>query len=444
MARILVVDDEEGLREFLVDALTASGHEVRAAESGEAGVLALRGRAYDLLLTDLKMPGLSGLELLRQAKSEQPELEVVVLTAHGSVESAVEAMRLGAFDYLQKPVESPDALRVVVSRALERRTLLDLKARSERDLDLPRLSYGDPSMDSVLRSIRKVAPTEATVLLEGESGTGKELAARTVHAQSARHGGPFVALNCAAIADTLLESELFGHEKGAFTGATTARRGRLELAAGGTFFLDEIGELKLELQAKLLRVLQEREFERVGGNRTIGCDVRWIAATNRDLEGEVAAGRFREDLFHRVAVFPIALPALRERRQDIPPLAETLLEGIGAELGRPGLELSPDAAAAVAGADWPGNVRELSNALERAAILSSGPRIALEHLSLRPATRGADVHGDANEPRSLEDVEREAIARALQAVGGNRKRAAEALGIGLRTLYDKLKRYDLS
>ena len=240
-----------------------------------------------------------------------------------------------------------------------------------------------------------------------------------------------------------LRSELFGHEKGAFTGATASRQGRLELAAGGTFFLDEIGELKLELQAKLLRVLQEREFERVGGNRTMSSDVRWIAASNRDLEEEVERGTFREDLFHRIAVFPIQLPPLRQRRQDIPPLTETLLQRIGAELGRPQLTLTAEAAEAVAAADWPGNVRELSNTLERAAILTSGPSIAVSHLSLRRLAAGLQT-AESDEPRPLEEVEREAIRRALDSVDGNRKQAAELLGIGLRTLYDKLKRYDLN
>ncbi len=441
MTRILVVDDEVGIREFLVDALSTGSFVVESADSAEVALLSLRRRAYDLLITDLRMPGLSGLELLSQARHEQPELEVIVLTAHGSVQSAVEAMRLGAFDYLQKPVESPEALRLVVDRALERRSLLRSQAGRERDSELPVLSYGDPAMDPVLRAIDKVAPTETTVLLEGESGTGKEVAARTLHALSNRRGGPFIALNCAAVADTLIESELFGHERGAFTGATSARRGRLELASGGTFFLDEIGELKSELQAKLLRVLQEKEFERVGGSRTMSSDVRWIAATNRDLEAEVERGRFREDLYHRIAVFPIGLPPLRERREDIAPLAETLLGRIGAQLGRPRLRLTSEAAEAIQDAFWPGNVRELSNALERAAILTSGSSIGLAHLTLREGSESTSR--DDGAVRSLEEVEREAIVRALQAVDGNRRQAAEILGIGLRTLYDKLKRYDL-
>jgi two-component system response regulator AtoC len=278
------------------------------------------------------------------------------------------------------------------------------------------------------------------VLLTGESGTGKEVAARALHAWSDRAGGPFVALNCAAVAETLLESELFGHEKGAFTGATAARRGRIELADGGTFFLDEIAEMKPELQAKLLRVLEQRRFERVGGSRTIEVDVRWVAATNRDIDTLRASGAFREDLYHRLAVFPIRLPPLRERRRDILPLAETLLARIGADLGRGRLELTDEARERILAAPWPGNVRELANVLERAAILVEGNRIRPEHLAVSESVRPATARGEL---RTLDDVERAAIEDALAAVGGNRRAAAERLGIGLRTLYDKLKRYRL-
>jgi two-component system response regulator AtoC len=440
MARILVVDDEEGIRDFVAEALESDGHAAVRASDGEEAARRIRAEGFDLMITDLRMPGLDGMELVRLARSEQPEMEVIVLTAHGSVETAVEAMKLGALDYLQKPLSSPGELRLLASRALERRSLLALQDRSSREApSLPRLSYGDPAMRPVVEAIEKVARTNATVLLLGESGTGKEVAARTIHALSPRANGPFVAVSCAAIAEGLLESELFGHEKGAFTGAAAMRRGRIELAEGGTLFLDEVGELKLDLQSKLLRVLQDRRFERVGGSRTLEADVRWIAATNRDLGRMLADGRFREDLYHRLAVFPVTLPPLRERRADVLPLAETLLERIGRDLGRSGLRLGPEARHVAAEGRWPGNVRELANALERAAILADGPELRAVDLghpaSSRPSAAGAD---------SLSQVEREAIARVLAQVGGNRKKAAERLGIGLRTLYEKLKRHGLS
>jgi two-component system response regulator FlrC len=440
MARILVVDDEPGLREFLAEVLGDDGHEVtRAADGAEAAQLADAHR-FDLVITDLQMPRLSGLQLLEKLHAEQPEVEVIVMTAHGTVDRAVQAMKLGAFDFLEKPLSGPDQLSLLVARALERRGLREARDRSERGRDEgPPLSYGDPAMAPVVEAIDKVARTSATVLLLGESGTGKEVAARAIHARSERRDGPFMAVNCAALAETLLESELFGHEKGAFTGATERRRGRIELADRGTFFLDEVGELKLELQAKLLRVLQERRFERVGGQRTLEVDVRWVAATNRDLRQRVAEGRFREDLYHRLAVFPIRLPALRERPSDLLPLARALLSRIAKELGRPRLTLSPGAEAALARGRYGGNVRELSNVLERAAILAEGPAIEAGHILLDAA---AAPSGEAG-IQSLADLERDAIARALAEVGGNRRRAAELLGIGERTLYDKLKRYGL-
>ncbi len=441
MARVLVVDDEDGVRSFLSEALSSHGHEVVEASSSTSARALLSQQAFDVVVTDLKMPGETGLDLLRAIKSEQSEIEVVVLTAHGTIDTAVEAMKVGAFDYLQKPLKNPNELRLVVSRALQRRAQVGIVLPASGEESFPTLTFGASSMVPVVESMRKVARTNATVLLLGESGTGKEVAAQAIHAFSDRRAGPFVAVNCAALADTLLDSELFGHEKGAFTGAAVQRRGRIELADGGTFFLDEIGELKLDLQAKLLRVLQERRFERVGGTRTLTANVRWIAATNRDLASNVDSGSFREDLYHRLAVFPIHLPALRERREDIEPLTRVLLKQIAHELARPGLELEPTAIEWITTQEWPGNVRELRNALERAAILAEGGRIRL-----------ADVRGMSSVPfleaarggaQSLEELEREAIERALLSVSGNRKRAAEILGIGLRTLYDKLKRYGL-
>jgi two-component system response regulator FlrC len=444
MARVLVVDDEPGLRDFLAEVLTSDGHQVTRARDGDEAVHLVDRQGFDLVLSDLRMPGLDGLGLLKKLRAEQPEVEVVLLTAHGDVATAVEAMRLGAFDFLQKPLSGPDQLSLLCARALERRGLKDERARSRaRGTPTPPLSYGDPAMHPVLDALAKVARTNATVLLLGESGVGKEVAARALHAQSDRAAGPFLAVNCAAIADQLLESELFGHERGAFTGADERHRGRLELAQGGSFFLDEIGELKLPLQAKLLRVLQERRFERVGGTRSIEVDVRFIAATNRDLGAMVRTGGFREDLYHRIAVFPIAIPALRARPADLLPLARALLGDIARELGRPGLRLSVEAERALAARSWPGNVRELRNALERAAILSEGERVAAEALQPIPGATLGVPPGDETTPRSLADLERDAIVAALAAEQGNRRRAAERLGIAERTLYDKIKRYGL-
>ncbi len=443
MARILVVDDEEGIRSFLTDSLLTEGHEVVEAADGVQASLMLDRQTFNLMITDLHMPGLDGMALLRKARSEVPEMEVVVLTAHGSVETAVEALKMGATDFLQKPLSGPDEIRLVAARAVERCSLRTLRDRTRPDDQTPRLSHGAPAMKPVIEAVEKVAGTDATVLLMGETGTGKEVVAQAIHQLSPRSAGPFVAVNCAALSETLLQSELFGHEKGAFTGADARRRGRIELADGGTFFLDEIAELDPSLQAKLLRVLQEKQFERVGGNRTIFSNVRWITATNRDLGKMMAAGTFREDLYHRLSVFPIEIPPLRDRREDIIPLAETLLARISRELGRASLELGEGAREALVRADWPGNVRELANVLERAAILSDGQTLDTAFLQPSPVFHSQSATPAGALPRTLEDVERAAIEQALRRSEGHRQKAAEELGIGLRTLYDKLKRYDL-
>ncbi len=440
MAQILVVDDEEGIRSFVAECLETEGHQISRAESGEDALRLAEKQSFALAITDLRMPGMDGLALLAALRDQQPDIEVIVLTAHGNVDTAVQAMKAGAFDFLQKPVSSPSELRLLAARAIERRTLKAMVESSQLDKPVPQLGYGDPVMKPITRALQKVAKTDATVLLRGESGTGKEVAARAIHNLSPRASGPFVVVNCATLSENLLESELFGHERGAFTGADSRKRGRIELASGGTFFLDELGEMKVELQAKLLRVLQERVFERVGGTRSIEADVRWIAATNRDLRAMIDAGTFREDLYHRIAVFPITLPPLRERVADIDPLSDALLRQIRSELKRPALSLSEAARKHLRNAPWPGNIRELRNVLERAAILADGETIELADVAMDA------VHGSAPPPPTgdtLEALERKAIAAALDTHNGSRKAAAASLGIGLRTLYDKLKRYDI-
>jgi DNA-binding NtrC family response regulator len=384
--------------------------------------------------------------VVRTIRTEQPDVEVIVLTAFGDVATAVEAMKLGAFDYLQKPVSGPAAIRELVAWALDRRAKLAAPAPAEPG-GAVKLTFGAPAMRPVVDAISRVAKTGATVLLQGESGTGKEVAARLIHQLSPRAHKPFIAINCAVLTEQLLESELFGHEKGAFTGAHAQRRGRVELADGGTFFLDEVGELKPALQAKLLRVLEERHFERLGGSASIKVDVRWLAATNRDLRVARPEGSFREDLYHRLAVFPIRLPPLRERREDIVPLAEALITRLSVSTGSatpPRLDAATKAR--LLDEDWPGNVRELRNVLERAMILAEGPTILPEHLWMDERPEGSppsDEAEDRDEDGSLANLERQTIQRTLAAVGGNRRLAAAKLGIGLRTLYEKLKRYDL-
>jgi two-component system response regulator FlrC len=443
MERALVVDDEEGIRTFIGEVLEGEGLRVTLAADGNAAARLLDRESFHLMFTDLKMPGLDGMSLLRKVRADSPETEVIVLTAHGTVAGAVEAMKLGAFDYLDKPLSGPDELRLVASRAMERRHLREDAQRMRPTADgEPSVVARDQAMQSVMGQVKKVAATDATVLLLGESGTGKEVLSRALHRESRRATGPFVAVNCAAISDALLESEMFGHEKGAFTGAVSNHRGRFELADAGTLFLDEVSELKPQLQAKLLRVLQERRFERVGGTRTIEVDVRIVAATNIDLTEAMRAGRFREDLYHRLAVFPIRIPPLRERLADIVPLATDLLARIARQLGRPALALDEAARARLMSYAWPGNVRELGNVLERAAILSEGAVIGAELILTGPLASVAPNAGSAAIEK-LEDMEKDAIRRMLALTGGNRKQTAARLGIGLRTLYDKLKVYDL-
>jgi two-component system response regulator AtoC len=438
---ILVVDDEPAQRQLLTGSLSRDYTVVTAASGLEATQL-LSHRSFDLVITDERMPGMTGIELIRWIRERAPETPVVVLTAYGSVDSAVEAMKLGAEDYLAKPLKSLDELRLVVARVLRQRMLQDKNVLHQADTEAqfpPDVVAESEAMKRVLWLASQVAGQSTTVLLTGESGTGKEVVARFIHRSSPRAEQPFVAVNCAALTDTLLESELFGHEKGAFTGAIQNRRGRFELANGGTLFLDEIGEMSVNLQAKLLRVLQEQQFERVGGTRTIAVDVRVIAATNKDIAKAMSENTFREDLYYRLSVFPIHIPPLRERRDDIMPLATYFAGKIANRMGRPFRAFSAQAEAILKGHDWSGNVRELMNAVERALIIARGETIEAGDLPLR---RAADV-SVAPSLLSLAEMEKTAILAALERNGGDRRETARQLGISLRTLQYRLKEYGL-
>ncbi|HEX9898787.1 MAG TPA: sigma-54 dependent transcriptional regulator [Candidatus Methylomirabilis sp.] len=443
-ASILVVDDEPAMRLLVTSILRDEGHDVTAAANGEEALQLIERRHYHLIISDLKMPGMSGVDLLERVKQEDPETAVILLTAFGTVEGAVEAMRKGAAHYLLKPLANPDELRLAVRRVLEERRIADeattLRQATEAVFPFGEIIAGDSQMQGALDLARTVAPTDSTALITGETGTGKELIARAIHHWSGRSSQAFVAVNCAALAETLLESELFGHEKGAFTGAVAQRRGRFELAHGGTLFLDEVGEMSPALQAKLLRVLQDGTLERVGGTKTVTVDVRVIAATNRDLAQMLVEKSFREDLYYRLSVFPIALPPLRERPADILPLAEHILRQVSRRLGKRVAGFSEEARQLLQEYPWPGNIRELQNVVERAAILCQADRIEPAHLNLSAPSHIAA----ADEPRTLRDLEREAIVQALAACGGNRREAAKQLGIGLRTLYARLKEYGIS
>jgi DNA-binding NtrC family response regulator len=423
-ARVLVVEDRESLRRLIAHALEGQGHNVTAVADGEAAIAALEGQSFDLLLSDLKLPGCSGLEVLAAARRLRPGLPVVVMTAYGTVGAAVEAMKLGAADFLEKPVDLGELERLV--GALGGEPPGDAVFRTPGGTTIV---GRHPRMRAALRLLERVAPTDSTVLLTGPSGTGKELFARAAHELSPRSGGPFVAVNCAAIPRELLENELFGHEKGAFTGAHRRQPGRFELAQGGTLLLDEIGDLDLAVQSKVLRVLEERTFERVGGGATQRADVRLVAATNRDLAAQVEEGLFRRDLYYRLEVFPIELPALAERASDVPLLAAHLLGRIAGRLGRPVPRLQPTAEDLLAAQPWPGNVRQLANLLERGLVV-------LEGAVWSAADVGSILGGMVDDPAS-------AVRDALERAGGDKKRAATLLGVSLRTLQRRVRAFDL-
>lgn len=449
-ARILVVDDERSMRELLEIVLRREGHEVLLAENGRSAISILEQQAVDLLISDIRMPDMSGVEVLRAAKSADPDVVGIMITAHASTETAVEALRLGALDYVSKPF-SVDELKIRVRQALKGRQL------ERENVLLKRVLHGahqfsniigtSAAMQGVFQRITAIAPTGSTVLISGESGTGKELVARAIHFNSPRRERPFVAVNCGALPETLLESELFGHIRGAFTGADTNKKGLIEVADKGTIFLDEISEMSPMMQVKLLRVLQERKFRRVGGTEEIDADIRIIAATNRDLSRLVADGKFREGLFYRINVIPVNLPPLRERLEDVPALAEHFIAKFSAQMGKDVKGIAPAARRALEAYAWPGNVRELENAIERAVALETTPTIRAESLQLGAWTQALRREPFPDAGFSLEqhvqEIEREYVAEALRRTGGVKVKAADLLGLNFRQFRYLLKKYNV-
>ncbi|MGH7394499.1 MAG: sigma-54-dependent transcriptional regulator, partial [Candidatus Methylomirabilales bacterium] len=451
---ILVVEDKPSMRRMLRETLEGAGYKVDEAADGEEALKKLSLNHYQLILTDLKLPRKDGLAVLRAAREVASNLPVILMTAYGTVESAVQAMKDGAVDFLAKPFDSDYLLRLM-ERVLERCRLytenLVLKEGFAEKLGFPKIVGASRAIQQVSALIQKVAPSNATALLLGESGTGKELFARALHQMGTRAGRPFIAINCAAIPDTLLENELFGHEKGAYTGAQAQKQGKFELADTGTLFLDEIGDLSPAVQAKLLRVLQDGAFERVGGTRPIQVDVRIIAATNTDLTRAVRERRFREDLFFRLNVFPISIPPLRERPEDIPMLVTHFVHRFAQEMRKEVREVTPEALRALMAYPWPGNVRELENFIERAVILAAGPTLTVQDFALGVKRGRGELEPDLPLTGSLHEVsarasaraERNLIARTLQGTGGNKSKAAEVLAVSYKTLLNKIKEYGI-
>ena len=441
---ILVIDDESLMREYVEEALSRAGYDTTSVSSGREGIDLLREQNFDVVVTDLKMKPMDGLEVLRLINAESPDSHVIVMTAYGTIETAVSALKNGADDYILKPF-APDELELAVSRALERGRLTRenryLRAQLSRSYDFKAMVGQGPAMREVYSQIERVANSRATVLIRGDSGTGKELVARAIHYSGARRDQPFIKVNCAALSAGLLESELFGHEKGSFTGAHERKIGRFELADAGTLLLDEVSEISPELQPKLLRALQEREFERVGGNVPIQVDTRIIGTSNRNLERAVEEGKLREDLFFRLNVIQIRLPSLRERREDVPELMDHFLRHYAQENGRDIRGFSEKTRQAFLDYDWPGNVRELQNAIERAVVLSTEPVLEPEHFMLEGARTKRDDQDAIRAGMTVGEMEKHLILRTLEHCKQNRTQAAKLLGISVRTLRNKLKEY---
>ena len=445
MATVLIIEDEAKMRRLLELNLGEDGFKTLSAGDAETGLTLLASEPVHLVLTDLKLPGMSGLEFLQRAKQQNPALPIVVMTAFGSVETAVEAMKAGASDYVLKPF-SLEEMRMVVRKELDHSRLQEenrsLREALGQKYSHPNIVARSPKMQEVLATVERVAPTNSTVLLGGESGVGKDLIARAIHEKSRRASGPFVKINSTAIPENLLESELFGYEKGAFTGATNSKPGKFELADKGTLFLDEIGDVPAATQVKLLRVLQEREFERLGGTRTVKVDVRLVAATNRDLRAALEQGTFREDLYYRLNVVPIDIPPLRERKEDIPDLANLFLARFAKDSGRPLRGIAPAAMQVLTAHYWPGNVRELQNVIERACALAAGPELKVDDIQLDvPRHRSGAVNERfLPDGMTLDQWEDEMIREALKRAGGNKSQAARLLGLSRNALRYRLSK----
>ena len=441
--RVLVVDDEEIVRESLGGWLEKDGYLVASAPDGRSAVERMKAEGWNVVLVDLKMPGMDGLQVLEEARKLQPDAAVIMMTAYATVDTAVAAMKLGAFDYLIKPFD-PEELTLLLKKVVAQQNLIRenavLRQALRKEHRFQDLLSKSPAMQRVFELALVAARSNSTILLLGESGTGKEVVARAIHAESQRPDGPFVAVSCAALTETLLESELFGHEKGAFTGAIARRKGKFEIADGGTLFLDEVGDVGPKLQLDMLRVLEERRFHRVGGNDPIDVDVRIIAATNRDLRKAVADGKFREDLFYRLNVIPILIPPLRQRREDVPLLVESFVERLSVEMKKRLDGVSAEAMSALMAHDWPGNVRELRNVLERGAVVATGQVIQLADLGLPGRL---DAPPRAGTLASLEEVEKRHVAAVLAHTGGNVSQSARILGIDRVTLYNKMRKYGI-
>ncbi len=451
MSSVLVIDDKESIRKMLSQTLVAEGHEVESAANGFEGIKKSKSKQYDVVLTDLKMPDMDGISVLSAVKEENPDASVIVMTAYGTIETAVEAMKRGAFDFLTKPFDT-DHLNVLIKRAMETRQLMNenlmLKEALKLNLGEGRIIGTSEKVKEVLKLVQKVAPSDTSVLLIGESGTGKELFARAIHQLSARKEKPFVAINSAAIPSELLENELFGSEKGAFTSSHARHIGKFEIAEGGTIFLDEIGDLHVALQAKILRVLQEKQVERLGGSQTVPVDVRVVAATNMDLQAAIENKEFREDLYYRLSVFPITIPPLRERPEDIESLADYFVDRFCKEMKKPLKQISRDGIKLMERYHWPGNVRELENTVERAIILCEGKKIKPDHLAIRIQTpeeirlrEGAGLR-EVGQHAQMQ-AERALILRVLSQTRGNKRKASEALKIDYTTLFEKIKKYKI-